>query len=282
MTCPQPFSYFGGKSNLAQRIVALLPPHETYIEPFAGSLAVLFAKPPSRFEVVNDVDQAIVTFFRVLRDRRVELEEAVWLSPHARDEFYAADPYEPGLDEVEVARRFFVRVLQSFSKTSNRANGWSLATRSTQSISERMDRKLGLFGTIAHRLRSVAIENCDAITLVERLADENAVVYVDAPYVHSTRISPVQRKRAGDYVHEMDDVAHRRLASVLHATRAAVVLSGYPSALYDELYGDWSRREFTVNCNSGNANKGAKRSPRIECLWSNRPFRTELFDREVH
>ena len=45
-----PFTYFGGKTSIAERIAALLPPHEHYVEPFAGSLAVLLAKPPSRKE----------------------------------------------------------------------------------------------------------------------------------------------------------------------------------------------------------------------------------------
>ena len=42
-----PFTYYGGKTQVAERIVALLPPHEHYVEPFGGSLAVLLAKPQS-------------------------------------------------------------------------------------------------------------------------------------------------------------------------------------------------------------------------------------------
>ncbi len=72
MTAP-PMAYFGGKTRLAARIVELLPPHEHYVEPFAGSLAVLLAKPLSRMETVNDLDGDIMTFWRVLRDRPEEL-----------------------------------------------------------------------------------------------------------------------------------------------------------------------------------------------------------------
>lgn len=51
---------------------------------------------------------------------------------------------------------------------------------------------------------------------------------------------------------------------------AAVVLSGYPSALYDELYGDWCILDVPVTVNTGNAHKGERRTPRVERIWSNR------------
>ena len=67
-----PFSYAGGKTTLAGRIVDLFPQHQ-HIEPFAGSLAVLLAKPPSRLETVNDLDGAIVALWKTLRDQPDEL-----------------------------------------------------------------------------------------------------------------------------------------------------------------------------------------------------------------
>lgn len=69
MTLAPPFTYFGGKQMLAGRIAALLPDHRHYVEPFAGSLAVLLAKPPSTLETVNDLDRDLMLFWRVLRDR---------------------------------------------------------------------------------------------------------------------------------------------------------------------------------------------------------------------
>src|SRR6266540_1363749 len=59
-----PFAYYGGKTTLADRIVQALPAHRHYVEPFAGSLAVLPAKPPALFETVNDLDQQVMTFWR--------------------------------------------------------------------------------------------------------------------------------------------------------------------------------------------------------------------------
>ncbi|GIW05154.1 MAG: hypothetical protein KatS3mg059_1774 [Thermomicrobiales bacterium] len=64
----QAFKWFGGKGRLVHRIIALMPPHRIYVEPFGGAATVLLNKPPSPVEVYNDVDEGLVGFFRVLSD----------------------------------------------------------------------------------------------------------------------------------------------------------------------------------------------------------------------
>jgi DNA adenine methylase len=262
-----PFAYYGGKIGLAGRIVDLLPPHRVYIEPFAGSLAVLFAKVPTGHEIVNDLDGALVTFWRVLRDRPADLARVCALTPHARAEFDAAD-LDAVVDDLELARRFWVRVNQSFVKTSGRRTGWTVTTSRSQSVPGTILGRVGRFAAAAERLAGVSVEQCDAAELVARLATPDAVIYADPPYVHSTR----RRESVGsggDYRHEMTDTDHRRLAEVLRSTPATVVLSGYPSGLYDHLYADWWHRDFAVTAHSSNA-VAAGRTGRVERVWSNR------------
>jgi hypothetical protein len=69
-----PMAYFGGKTKLARRIAARLPSHEHYVEPFAGSLAVLLAKQPSRIETVSDLDGDLV--YLDMSSRRVPSRRA--------------------------------------------------------------------------------------------------------------------------------------------------------------------------------------------------------------
>lgn len=89
-----PFPYFGGKMTIAPRIVDLLPPHQHYIEPFAGSMSVLLAKPPVKFETVNDLDGRLITFWRVLREQPAELIRRCALTPHSRGpEIRKTHPY---------------------------------------------------------------------------------------------------------------------------------------------------------------------------------------------
>ena len=60
-----PLPYIGGKNRLATKIISLLPEHTTYVEPFAGGAQVLFHKPPSEVEVLNDLSFDVVNFFGV-------------------------------------------------------------------------------------------------------------------------------------------------------------------------------------------------------------------------
>lgn len=264
-----PFAYFGGKVGLASKIVGLLPAHRVYIEPFFGSGAVFFAKRPAVHEIINDLDGAVVTFFRCLRDRTDELERACALSPYAREEYEAAD-LDATDDELEVARRFWVRVNQSFAKTAGNQTGWSVTTARTQATAASVWSRLGRFSECAQRLMDVSIECCDAADLVERMATPDTVIYGDPPYLAATRVSRQDRQRPEDYRVDMgSDAAHTRLAEVLHATPAVVVLSGYPGDLYDELYGDWWCVDVNVTAHSSNA-ATVERSSRVERLWSNR------------
>lgn len=265
------FAYYGGKVGMSDMIVSLMPPHRVYMEPFFGSGAVLFAKRPAVHEIANDLDGNIVTFFRVLRDRPDELEQACRLTPYARAEYEAAT-LDGDLDDLERARRFWVRVNQSFAKTAGRTTGWSVTTARTQSTARSVIGRIGRFQALAARLQHVCIEQCDAADLIDRLATPDTLIYADPPYLAATRNGRARDGIAADYGTDMggeDD--HRRLAEALHSTAAAVILSGYPSPLYEDLYADWHRLEVPVRIHSSNAVK-VDRAERTEVLWSNRPI----------
>ncbi|MBN7483930.1 DNA adenine methylase, partial [Mycobacteroides abscessus] len=118
-----PVPYFGGKSWLAPRLAAVLPPHKHYVEVCGGSLAVLLAKRRSRQETVNDLDGHLMTFWRVLRDRPDELERVCSLTPHSRAERTLAQEISSELGELEIARRVFVALTQGRSGSLTRT-GW--------------------------------------------------------------------------------------------------------------------------------------------------------------
>lgn len=274
-----PISYYGGKARLAGWITSLMAPHRVYVEPFFGSGAVLFAKRRSAHEVVNDLDGNLVCFFRVLRDRPDELERACRLTPYAREEFDAAGPAGAGsmvvIDDLERARRFFVRVTQGFNKSAGgpRSVGWSTSVQRNASNARSVGRLIERFELCARRLEGVAVENRPAVECIRRYGVAGALVYADPPYRADTRRGLA--KRTGDYPVEYNsEEDHRELAEALRATPSAVLLSGYASPLYNDLYGDWDRVEREVPAGSS-THAGATRRA-TEVIWSNRRITQQL------
>ncbi len=121
-TVRPPFTCSGGKTTLGRRIAALLPAHRHYTEPYAGSPAVLLAKPRAQFETVDDLDEGPVTFWRVPRDRGDELETVCALTPHSRAGHAAASDLDV-IDELDRARRVWARLGQGRGGMLRRT-GW--------------------------------------------------------------------------------------------------------------------------------------------------------------
>lgn len=261
-----PFAYFGGKTNVADRIVALLPNHEHYVEPFAGSLAVLLAKPAARMETVNDIDDRLMTFWRVLRERPDELIRACTLTPHSRAEHQQAHILN-GCDEVEVARRVWVWLSQSRTGTLKKT-GWRHyvnADAGTISMPGYLAGYVDRMAAVAERLHGVSLESRPALDVIKTYgAHPTALLYLDPPYLAETR-------NGRNHCHEMADTdAHRELAAAVADCAAAVVVSGYDSPLYDLMYGGWERYEINAMTTQGGA-----RGCRTEVLWSNRPLEVQ-------
>src|ERR1043165_4565225 len=122
-TLRPPFAYYGGKTKLAARSAGLLPGHSHYVEPFAGSLAVLLAKDPTRLETVNDIDGDLMLFWRVLRDQPEQLARVCALTPHSRAERELARQRPDEVPELERARRVWVCLSQGRTGTL-RPTGW--------------------------------------------------------------------------------------------------------------------------------------------------------------
>lgn len=269
MTLP-PFAYFGGKIRAADKIIPLLPAHNHYVEPFAGSMAVLLAKPRSKMETVNDLDRNLMTFWRMLRERPDDLALAMALTPHARAEHleaYRLDEIDG--DDLERARRVWVMLSQGRGG-SMRRTGWRFYRNpgsSTYAMPDYLEAYVRRVPPCADRLSGVSLECRDALEVIADYGQHpDVLLYVDPPYLGTTR--------SANYSHEMlSENEHRALAGALNAARAAVVLSGYSSPLYDEIYAGWHRAEFAAWTGNG-IRDGRTRvdGERTEVLWSNRPF----------
>lgn len=268
MTSP-PFTYYGGKTGLANKIVALFPSHGHYVEPFAGSLAVLLAKPRSEQETVNDLDGDLMTFWRVLREQPEELVRACEMTPHSRAE-YAACQDRADCSDLERARRVWTTLVQS-RMGSLGPSGWKYDIRSGKgSRAGQIAAWARRIPEAADRLARVTLECRPALELIDRYgADRDVLLYVDPPYLGQTRGENGRDRYRCDMTAERD---HVELVAALRACRAAVALSGYDSPLYADALAGWQVSKLPTLAGSG--------ADRTEVVWSNRPLgeQASLFD----
>lgn len=255
MTVRPPYPYRGAKTRLAARIADLLPPHSHYVEACGGSLAVLLAKPRSDMETVNDLDGDLVHFWRVLREHPDELARVCMLTPHARAEYYAAQDGRQA-DDVERARRTFVRLTQGTTQTMQHAGMWArYVTPSGQPLAAQARRYVERFAAVAARLADVSLDEKPALRMVERYGRSPQVcLYVDPPYPGT----------AAPYRHDID---HEALLSALTGCRAAVVVSGYPGTVYDDALAGWERHEWPARAGG----RSGHSVPRTEVVWVRPP-----------
>ena len=249
-------NYPGAKWGLAKRIVEMMPTHRSYLEPFFGSGAVLFNKPPSAIETVNDVDGDIVNFFRVLQTESERLAEAIATTPYAREIFDDAHENR-GETPFDRAYRFAIRSrmghgFKTYEKTGFKIDVYARERSYCVDCWNHMPQGIK---EAAFRLKGVQIENKSALELIDKFNHENVLIYADPPYLLQTR-------GGRQYRHEMtDECEHKSLLTLLKKHKGPVILSGYPSELYDHELGGWDRIEFR----SYNQNCDA----RTEVVWTN-------------
>lgn len=248
-------NYPGAKWGMAREIVALMPPHRSYLEPFFGSGAVLFNKPPSAIETVNDVDGDVVNFFKVLREQPEKLATFIAMTPYSRAVFDDAHENR-GSSDFERAWKFAIRSkmghgFKTYQKTGFKIDVYARENSYAVNCWNRLPRYLL---DAAGRLKEVQIEQRPALELIRKFNHDNVLIYADPPYLLNTR-------GGKQYRHEMTEQDHVELLEALKQHKGTVILSGYPSELYDRELAGWSmiaRKSYNQNADQ-----------RTEVLWCN-------------
>lgn len=246
--------YPGAKNRIAAWIIKHIPEHKVYCEPFFGSGAVLFNKEPCYNEIVNDIDDDVYNFFKVLRTKPSKLAEAIRLTPYSRTEYemaYGSD----NIDDVERARLFAIKCWQGFGCGNKYKNGFRRGIGATSPNPAKAWNELPETLRVAtERLKNTQIEHKDAIELIKSLRGEETFIYIDPPYLLSTR-------KKNLYNHELDEGYHVKLLKVLCESDCKIMISGYENDLYNNYLKGWEKAtKSTIAENS---------IKRTEVIWMN-------------
>lgn len=262
---------------MTAKLLPLIPPHRTYVEPYGGGASLLFAKAPSLVEVYNDLHHGVVDFFRVLRDPELftRFYHLAALTPYSRYEWnYCKSTWHEVDDPVERAYRWFVMQRQSFAGTGQGAWGHVIQD-SCRGMAGTVSGWLSVLSNLpecAERMMRVQIECIDGLDCIAKYDTKQTFFYIDPPYPQATR-------RGGGYDHEMDDDDHHRLVDKLLCIEGLALVSTYPNPIYERLReSGWNVREWAVTCHAAGRTRGTgiqgagtatKMQPRTEVVYYN-------------
>jgi DNA adenine methylase len=260
-----PLKWHGGKYYLAESIVSLMPPRLHYVEPFFGGGQVLFRRDPRNVsEVANDIHGRLMNFWSVLKEDGTfeRFRRAVEATPFGQPEFEAAAGDLDHPDPVRRAVALFVRCRMSLAGRMKSFTGVT-KTRTRRGMNNETSAWLSAIDGLPEvhaRLKRVLILNRPAVEVIAAHDTAGTLYYCDPPYLPSTRASP------DVYSHEMTADQHAELLEVLKKVKGKVILSGYPSELYDDMLRGWHRREFDL---ANHAAGGKAKTRQTEVVWMN-------------
>lgn len=276
------FNYFGGKFTYLDELYQYFPSNFSHlIDVFGGSFAVSLNYRGNVIKTANDLNSDITNFFRVLRDHEEELIRLLMLTPVSEEEY--TNCWEPSENNIEQARRFYVRVRQSFFGlgAQQRNKGFHMAKtkvncRGGETVSRWNNAILKLY-EVANVIReNFQILNQPYQDLFVKLDFDNALFYLDPSYVPETRASH------DDYKFDFSENDHIELIGRALQLQGNVMISGYNNPIYQELlegYAGWQRIGLKVKKNNLRSSlRAVGDEVKIqECVWVNyRPGNTSI------
>lgn len=185
MPMKSPISYYGGKQQMIGIILLNIPSHKVYCEPFFGGGAVFFAKQPSKIEIINDKNDMLINFYRVMQNNFDELEQQIKSSLHSRSLFNRAKQIYKNPEKFDdIQKAWSVWTLLTMDYFSWFGSGFLCST--TENIANRVANRRNRFSEIyKQRLEAATIECDDAINIIKKYDTADTFFYLDPPYVNS-------------------------------------------------------------------------------------------------
>lgn len=242
-----PISYWGGKQQMSQTILAMLPQHKIYDEPFFGGGAIFFAKKPSEIEFINDINGIMITFYRELKLDFAALKQEVDCTLHSELQHrQAQEIYYAPKDKEKVMQAWAVFVLSKQSIYSILDNTWRMSLEKNEA--ESFDRAKKAFSYIyAKRLERTSIFSRDAVDVIKHTDSQETLHYCDPPYFNS---------ECGHYSGYTQE-NYVRLLEELSNIKGKFLLSSYPNESLSDYVKTkgWSYKEVDMPKSAGSQGK---------------------------
>jgi DNA adenine methylase len=257
-----PISYYGGKQQMLRHILPIIPKHNLYCEPFCGGAAVYWAKTPSNVEVINDTNEELINFYRILQTRFKDLQALVKITLHSRKMFKEAwDIYNNPVRADEVKRAWAIFMIASQSFGSQLKNSWGYDRKKGGVAIKVMNKKRNFTEALHERIERTQIDCQDGLKVIKAFDCAESFFYIDPPYPGSNQ---------GHYCgYTFDDL--EILLKMLVDIKGKFLLSNYPHKIIEDYSksNGWSQRKFKLPLS---VSKKAVKPMKIEVLTANYPI----------
>lgn len=257
-----PISYYGGKQQLAKKIISLIPEHTHYIEPFCGGAAVFFAKEPSKAETLNDTNLELINFYKIIKTDFNALQQEILQTMHSRHIHAQAQVVYKNPDMFTPVKRawaLWVIANTSFGKNLDNSFGYDTANTIVKTLNAKITDFTNL---LVKRLQNTCLEDIDALRLIKSRNITGAFFYLDPPYVGS-----FQGHYDGYTQADFDE-----LIQTLTTIKGKFLLSSYRNQALTEATKNcgWHQIELKLHCPM--TSKSKKPMQKIEVLTANYPI----------
>jgi len=248
-----PITYYGGKQLMLHRILPLIPDHKLYVEPFVGGGAVFFAKRQASVSVINDLDLALVNFYRVCVVDFGNLKKLISKTLFSRMELNLAETYlkDFSKDSEYFYTSFRTDVFAAWAVwfVLNNTYGHALGTgfacvgnahSKLKSVKRFLSSRKYFTTEIATRLEGSIIENDNALNVIRRHDCEDAFFYCDPPYLNAD---------CSSYSTKYEESNFEELLKTLSQIKGKFLLSSYPSEILEQYTKAqlWKQQIFNLN-----------------------------------
>ena len=250
-----PLRYFGGKKRLSKSLIPLIPHHKNYVEVFCGAAWLLFLKPKSKLEVINDLDGELMNFWRVLKFHKDALLNEIVQQPYARQLFKDLNDSAilPILTDIQRSARYFFLQLTAFNSISNPDK------RSFGTIIRKKESTERVINFAATRLRDVILEQADWRKLLKRYNYPDTFFFLDPPYLGHK-----------EYSHNFEEKDFEELADTLSKIDGSFLLTHKQDDKIAHIFQNFHSASEAVRYQSGNTDGYGAHG--TEMLISNYPL----------
>ncbi len=263
-TRASPLRYYGGLQSFSQKLTKMLPPHDVYIEPFAGGLSVLLVKPQSDTEYVSDIHPDLINYWQMVQRHgsRRRLIEMIEMTAYSRETFRGCVNLLEEGGGTPLLRAWAMAVAHNQSRNGLGVD-WSYGKSFSNQNANSWAKLTARIELAGRRLRHVRIECLPYEETLQR-CNTKTVLFLDPPYLPSTRVS------AKVYLHEFDRKMHQGLLDTVRRLRKPkVILCGYRDGLIEDALDGWRRTDIKTKSFAAPRAKGRKLPDRVLSVYTN-------------